>query len=50
MTISIVDVGYIAGLFDGEGSLHIKRAPEKKRNIKVNLDIGCLIPCVLVWR
>ena len=25
------DVAYIAGLFDGEGSIHIKRAPEKKK-------------------
>ena len=28
------DVAYIAGLFDGEGSLHIKRSPEKKKKHK----------------
>ena len=25
------NLAYIAGLFDGEGSIHIKRAPEKKK-------------------
>ena len=25
------DIAYIAGLFDGEGSIHFKRAPEKKK-------------------
>ena len=25
------DIAYIAGLFDGEGSIHIKRGPEKKK-------------------
>ena len=25
------NIAYIAGLFDGEGSLHIKRSPEKKK-------------------
>ena len=24
------DIAYIAGLFDGEGSIHFKRGPEKK--------------------
>jgi hypothetical protein len=28
------NIAYIAGLFDGEGSLHIKRAPEKKKKHK----------------
>ena len=32
--ISQSDISYIAGLFDGEGSLHIKRAPEKKKKHK----------------
>ena len=32
--ISIADVGYIAGLFDGEGSLHIRRGLEKKKKHK----------------
>ena len=30
------NVAYIAGLFDGEGSLHIKRSPEKKKTHKGN--------------
>ena len=29
-------IAYIAGLFDGEGSLHIKRSPEKKKTHKGN--------------
>ena len=28
------NLAYIAGLFDGEGSLHIKRSPEKKKTHK----------------
>ena len=32
--ISSAEIGYIAGLFDGEGSLHIKRSPEKKKKHK----------------
>ena len=28
------NLAYIAGLFDGEGSLHIKRKPEKKKKHK----------------
>ena len=28
------DIIYIAGLFDGEGSLHIRRGPEKKKKHK----------------
>ena len=28
------DKAYIAGLFDGEGSIHFKRAPEKKKKHK----------------
>ena len=38
-----VDKAYIAGLFDGEGSIHIKRGVEKKKNTKVNLDTDYLI-------
>ena len=34
MTISSEDIAYIAGLFDGEGSIHFKRAPEKKKKHK----------------
>ena len=29
-----VDKAYIAGLFDGEGSIHFKRGPEKKKKHK----------------
>ena len=29
-------IAYIAGIFDGEGSLHIKRSPEKKKTHKGN--------------
>ena len=32
--ISVAEVGYIAGLFDGEGSLHIRRGMEKKKKHK----------------
>ena len=32
--ISVAEVGYIAGLFDGEGSLHIRRGLEKKKKHK----------------
>ena len=28
------DKAYIAGLFDGEGSIHFKRGPEKKKKHK----------------
>ena len=28
------DISYIAGLFDGEGSIHYKQAPEKKKRHK----------------
>ena len=31
MEISIVNAAYIAGLFDGEGSINFARRPEKKK-------------------
>ena len=31
------DRAYIAGLFDGEGSIHFKRGPEKRKNTEANL-------------
>ena len=37
-----IDAAYIAGLFDGEGTIN--------RNTKINLDTGCLTLCVLVWK
>jgi hypothetical protein len=33
-TIAETDRAYIAGLFDGEGSIHFKRGPEKKKKHK----------------
>ena len=47
--IAETDIAYIAGLFDGEGSIHFKRGIEKKRNTKVR-DIDIQTPCVSVWR
>ena len=32
MTIADTDLAYIAGLFDGEGSIHFKRGIEKKKH------------------
>ena len=32
--IGEVDLAYIAGLFDGEGSIHFKRGIEKKKKAK----------------
>ena len=29
--LSETDISYIAGLFDGEGSIHFKRGTEKKK-------------------
>jgi len=43
MTIPDTDKAYIAGLFDGEGSIHFKRGWKRKRNTKVDLGIGGLI-------
>ena len=33
-----VDAAYIAGLFDGEGSIHFKRGMEKKKKHGDNND------------
>ena len=61
MTISIADMGYIAGLFDGEGSLHIKRAPEKKKkhkgqpgyrmsnSMRISMEIAMTDESVIKW-
>ena len=35
------DKAYIAGLFDGEGSIHFRRGIEKKKNTEVNQDTDC---------
>ena len=47
--VSDTDKAYIAGLFDGEGSIHFKRGIEKKRNTRVKV-IDYQTPCVSVWR
>ena len=33
------DRAYIAGLFDGEGSIHFKRGSERKRNTKAKVIV-----------
>ena len=55
------DKAYIAGLFDGEGSLHIKRSPEKKKKHKgkpgyrisnswrINMEVTMTDPMVINW-
>ena len=59
--ISAAEVGYIAGLFDGEGSLHIKRAPEKKKkhkgkpgyrmsnSMRISMEIAMTDEMVIRW-
>ena len=47
--IEDVDKAYIAGLFDGEGSVHFKRGIEKRKNTRVK-DTDYQTPCVLTWR
>ena len=55
------DIAYIAGLFDGEGSIHYKRAPEKKKkhrnkpgdrisnSWRVNMEVTMTDPMVINW-
>ena len=45
---------YIAGLFDGEGSIHFKRSPEKKRSgtyncLRISMEITMTDKSVLMW-
>ena len=59
--ISEVDKAYIAGLFDGEGSIHIKRGIEKKKkhnnksgyrlsnSMRINMEITMTDYSVLLW-
>ena len=61
MTISSEDIAYIAGLFDGEGSIHFKRAPEKKKkhkgksgyrwsnSLRLSMEITMTDKSVLIW-
>ena len=59
-TIAETDRAYIAGLFDGEGSIHFKRGPEKKKkhkgkghrisnSLRLSMEITMTDKSVLVW-
>ena len=54
------DRAYIAGLFDGEGSIHFKRGPEKKKkhkgkghrisnSLRLSMEITMTDKSVLTW-
>lgn len=54
------DIAYIAGLFDGEGSINIRRAFEKKKNhkkngyrmsnsMRISMEITMTDRSVLIW-
>ena len=52
--IADTDKAYIAGLFDGEGSIHFKRSPEKKRSgtydcMRISMEIAMTDRSVLIW-
>jgi hypothetical protein len=59
--IQDVDKAYIAGLFDGEGSIHIKRGVEKKKkhkgkpgyrlsnSMRISMEITMTDRSVLIW-
>ena len=58
--IAETDIAYIAGLFDGEGSIHFKRGIEKKKKHKgkgyrisnspcVSMEITMTDHSVLIW-
>tara|TARA_R100001463_G_scaffold143_3_gene752 strand:+ start:627 stop:1079 length:453 start_codon:yes stop_codon:yes gene_type:complete len=59
--VSDVDKAYILGLFDGEGSIHIKRGIEKKKkhkgkpgfrlsnSMRINMEITMTDRSVLIW-
>ena len=59
--ISEVDIAYIAGLFDGEGSIHFKRGIEKKKkhkgkpgyrtsnSMRISMEITMTDQSVLIW-
>ena len=58
--IEDVDKAYIAGLFDGEGSVHFKRGIEKKKkhkgegyrlsnSMRINMEITMTDYSVLLW-
>jgi hypothetical protein len=59
--ISDVDKAYIAGLFDGEGTIHFKRGIEKKKkhngksgyrlsnSMRISMEIAMTDESVLIW-
>ena len=58
--IAQTDIAYIAGLFDGEGSIHFKRGPEKKKkhkgkgyrisnSLRLSMEITMTDRSVLLW-
>ena len=59
--IGEVDIAYIAGLFDGEGSIHFKRGLEKKKkhkgkpgyrtsnSMRISMEITMTDQSVLIW-
>jgi len=59
--VSELDKAYIAGLFDGEGSIHFKRGLEKKKKhkgkpgyrttncMRINMEIAMTDRSVLIW-
>ena len=59
--VSESDIAYIAGLFDGEGSIHIKRAIESKKkhrgkpgrrlsnSMRISMEITMTDQSVLLW-
>ena len=60
MTIPDTDKAYIAGLFDGEGSIHFKRGMEKKKkhkgdgyrmsnSMRISMEITMTDRSVLMW-
>ena len=60
MTMKDNELAYIAGLFDGEGSIHYKRGPEKKKkhkgsghrisnSMRISMEITMTDRSVLEW-
>jgi len=59
--IAQTDIAYIAGLFDGEGSIHYRRGPEKKKkhkgkpgyrisnSMRISMEITMTDESVLIW-
>ena len=59
--MSEIDLAYIAGLFDGEGSIHFKRGIEKKKrhkgkpgyrlsnSLRLSMEITMTDQSVLIW-